>query len=108
MTHNALSEALAMGKHYTWGPIVALHQIGDIAILEHQKRVYRDNVGTSEYDGTEFHLYVKNEDTSHGATTLDSAIAQALSYKYEGPNGRAGHYFMKMLQQGLTTEGLKV
>lgn len=92
-----LSEALAMGKSYTWGPIVRCIEVGPYAFLEHKARVYENNCGTDRFQGTEYSLFVDGEEINRGASTLESAMAQVLAYKYDGPNSQAAQLFLRMI-----------
>lgn len=86
---------------FTWGEIVNLHEVGEYTIAEYHPWK-RDGVlvksGEPDRKVTEFHGWVNEEDTSHSWMSLDDALAGLISYKYEGCNGHAGYYFMKMVK----------
>ena len=94
---NTLSEALAMGQHFTWGPIVKHHSLGRFDFIEHKARVYENNCGTNRFKGTEFSLYIDGKSISRGAKTIESAMATVLAYAYDGPNTQADRLFLKMI-----------
>jgi hypothetical protein len=86
---------------FTWGTIIELHEVGEYTIAEyHPWKSDNGKILMGEPDGkkTEFHGWVSGEDTSHSWLSLDDALAGLISYKYEGHNGQAGYYFMKMVK----------
>lgn len=89
----AAQYAIDQGQGYTWGPIIQVHQIGPYVILEYTPRV----TGSARYEGVSFHAFVDGGDTNHSFNTLDAALAGAMAYRAEGPNSRAGQYFMNMI-----------
>jgi hypothetical protein len=78
-----------------------MYHIGDIHILSyHPWKVENNRLLSGQPDETVlFHGWVDIEDTSHSWETLDAAIVGCISYRVEGPNGKAGEYFMRMLKQ---------
>jgi len=80
-------------ENFTWGRVVRLHVVGEYEIVEY----IAEHVEETK-DRTQFHVYVDGRDTNTSAASLDEALAIAISYKYEGPNGRAARYFMRMLR----------
>lgn len=55
---------------------------------------------TGEVDETSvsFHGYLNGRDVSQGWPSLDEALAGLIAIKHEGPNSRAGDYFMRMMK----------
>ena len=92
-----ITEAVAMGDKFVWGPIVAHHKLGRYDFLEHKTRVYDSNVGTDRFEGTEFSLFVDGKDIARSTKTLDAAMAYVLAYAYDGANSQAGEFFLKMI-----------
>lgn len=65
---------------FVWGKIVQIHTLGRYTFVEY--REYRYTRGT-QGDGSEgeisFHIYVDGRSTSHSASTLDSALIEAIA-----------------------------
>lgn len=74
-------------EKFTWGEVIKIHEVGDYSIVEYR----RDNGEIC------FHGYVGKTDTNMSWNTLDQALAGCIAYKYEGPNHRAGNYFITMI-----------
>lgn len=86
-------------RHFTWGEVVAVHDIGPYSLVEFHPHVFEDGRGTDkvDYDATEFHGYVNGESISQSFGSLDAAMAGVIAYRNDGPNSRAGTYFIKMI-----------
>ncbi|MFN2347095.1 MAG: hypothetical protein ABR616_15455 [Dermatophilaceae bacterium] len=86
------------GTRFTWGPIDAVHTVGEYQIVEYRED--RSNFRRAEeWDGhgrTLFHPYIGGRDLHRGYLSLDSALVGAIAYKREGPNSRAADYFERM------------
>lgn len=82
---------LKQGKRFTWGDVIKIHEIGDLAVVEYEKW----DTDTQQHV-TGFHGILDGKSTSEAWSTLDGAIAGLLSYKYSGRSD-AGQYFMKMI-----------
>ena len=87
---------------YTWGLPVNFFEIKEYAILAyHPWESINGNirVGVPDKHKIQYHGWVDDVNTNQSWNTLDEAIAGCMAYKYEGPNHRAGYYFMKMLNK---------
>lgn len=73
-------------REYNWGHIVKIHCIGEYQIVEAVKD-----------DNKHWHGYFNYKDTHISWLSLDAALAGCIGYKYEGRNGRAAMYFLKMI-----------
>ena len=87
------------GHAFTWGDVIAVHQIGEYAIAEFYSWATdgaRVRTGTPS-DKLQYHGWIDGKSISRSWPTLDAALAGCIAYKHEGPNHRADYYFMKML-----------
>ena len=83
-------EKIRNGAPFVWGTMIGeLMEIGPYVILQFYRRPEKDIC---------YHGWVDGKDTSHSWNSLDAALAGCIAYKREGPNCRAGDYFMKMLR----------
>jgi hypothetical protein len=95
VTENEISETTFDEKvkyiqlNFSWGEIINTHIIGEYVIFEHTYK--------GDHKEISFHPYINFKDTSHGYSTLDSAIVGAIAYKYDGANSMAAGYFSKMV-----------
>jgi hypothetical protein len=88
----------ALKLDFPWGPIDQIHEIGPYTIFEYHPAVYENYRGTGEYaKGTNFHIYIDGKDTCTSTTTLDGALAVAISRRHDGSNSQAAHYFLRMI-----------
>ena len=90
------------GDEFTWGYLLAIHEIGEYSIIEfHPWKVEGNRILVGDMDQTkkEYHGYLNGEDISESFESLDAALAGCIAYKYEGANHRADFYFMKMLER---------
>lgn len=86
---------------FTWGEVIADYEIGPYQIVEYHPWKVRHPtvlVGQVNYDERTYHGYINGKSTSHGWSTLDAALAGLIAYRQEGPNSRAGDYFIRMLK----------
>lgn len=93
-------ESIKLGHPFTWGEVVAIHRIGGYEIVEsHPWKTKGCEVlpGHPDKEAIRFHGWVDGKDTCHSFSSLEAAIVGCISYKHEGPNGRADCYFMKMI-----------
>lgn len=76
------------------GQPMTVHKIGDYQIVEYENR---DNDGklTGEHC---FTTYLNYKSCGYSYCSLDEAIVGCIAYKYEGKNGGADRYFMKMIK----------
>lgn len=85
------------GRQFAWGPIDAIHTIGEYQIAEYRED--QSNHSASQpwcwerHGRTLFHPWIAGRDMHASFLTLDSALVGAIAYKREGPNGRAARYF---------------
>lgn len=88
------------GRKFAWGPIDAIHRIGEYAVVEYRQD--RSNHSPSQpwcwddHNETRFHPYINGRDTNCSYLSLDSALIGVIAYKREGPNGQAAAYFNRM------------
>ena len=82
-----LSEVKASPRKYWLGTVQQIHEIGEFAFVEYENK----------YGEKGFSIFIQGESTGHGDSTLESALAGAIAYKYDGPNSQAAHFFMRMV-----------
>lgn len=94
-----LPEPIGEHKRFAWGPVVAIHRIGRLAIVEHHPQIYEKHCGTGDYDHTNtiFHLYVDSEDSCLSLHTLEQAVVFGLGHQQHGANDRAAEFACKLL-----------
>jgi hypothetical protein len=79
---------------FTWGRVIAIHNIGEYRIIEHLERAHEGSSLTTEVSDVHcFHV----DGINISSYSLDEALVSAISYKYTGPNSQAGYFFLKML-----------
>ena len=85
---------------FPWGPIVDIHEIGNISIVEFYPEIF-EGAGTGKFDHTrtKFHAYVDGVDVMKGSPTLDHALLVALGFKHDvdGHNSRWAKYAARCL-----------
>lgn len=83
------------GLPFTWGPVVKVHKIGDIQIVEYRNDLSNmSNCTRPEEHGMHmFSGYLNNKSTSHSYRTLDSAIVGTIAIKRRGLNSQAAVHF---------------
>lgn len=86
------------GKRFSWGPVDAIHRIGEYAVVEYREDTsnFRQPEVWARHGRTVFHPYIDGRDTHRSYLTLDSALVGAIAIKREGPNGQAADYFDRM------------
>ena len=88
--------------NYTWGEVLEVFTVGNYGIVKYIKN---DDRGETYY-----HPFINGEiadrnlrdnndwhDTCHSYLTLESCLAGAMAYKYDGINSQAGEFFIKMI-----------
>ena len=90
-------ELLKKAHPFTWGHLIAIHEIAEYAIVEYNPWIVEACAMTNKIDfaTTNFHCYVNNENTSRSTSSLDEALATCIALKYDSE--QAGTYFMKMI-----------
>lgn len=85
-------------KKFPWGPVVAVHEIGEYSVVEYHPEVFEKSTGTGRHhEYTNFHPYLNGKDTSQSFDTLDGALIGVIALKYDGLNSQAAYYFSKMI-----------
>ena len=74
---------------YTWGEVIKIHEIGEYAVVESKRE-----------DEIHFSSYVDGICCGCSSDTLDGAILNCFSYKYEGLNSQFPYYAYHMLRMG--------
>lgn len=95
-TTSVLSEVKASPRRYTWGPALAIHEIGEYAIVEYQENPV-SNPKPDWVSRVLFHGYINGRDTNEAFESLDAALVGMIARKHDGINSRAAGYFMKMI-----------
>ena len=73
----------ARPRLFTWGKVVAWHEVGRYQILEYKGREYKNHSPTGALEEhSSFHIYVDKKSTSHGAVSLESALVYAMAYAH--------------------------
>lgn len=93
---------LRRGTPYTWGQVIAIHEIGPYTIVESHPWLEQDGrirTGVPDPTSIEFHTYVNGLCCSHSYPTLDEALAGCMAYRAEGPNHHADTYFIRSLRR---------
>lgn len=92
-------EELKNHKPFTWGELIAIHEIAGYAVVEYHPFIYENGIGTgkTDYKTISFHSYVNGKDTSSSSESLDAALAYCIAYMHEGAYTRASYYFMKSI-----------
>ena len=93
-------EQLLKGAPFTWGKLVRIHQIGRYAIVEYRPWTRTGFVVNTGKAGKKlgFHPYVDGKDTSRTFDDIESAMAGAIAYAFDGCNSQAGEMFMRMVR----------
>lgn len=88
------------GKSFWLGPIVNAFTIAEYQFLEYSELSFAIGDKYKTLTGrTYFTTYINGKGTRHSHDSLDAALVGVISYKHEGPNGRASDYFMKMISE---------
>lgn len=58
---------------FTWGTIMAFHDVGPYTIVEF--------ISYDSSNQTAFHVYVDGKDTANSTSSLDSALVLAMAFK---------------------------
>lgn len=87
------------GGKFPWGPIMETHQIGPYTILEYldDRSAFSHAEDWVHHGRTLYHLFIDGKNTFVSALSLDAALAGAIAYRLDGPDSRAGDYFMRMV-----------
>lgn len=92
------------GRDVPWGPVVASHVIGDIAICEYLEDCSNltafDAATYARHGKSVFQTYLHDGEqfrrTHRAYFTLDSALVGAIAVKRDGENTRADMFFDRM------------
>lgn len=93
-------DSVKRGLPFTWGDVVAIHEVGPYAMVEYHPWVsvgVMVKTGVPDPDAVEFSTYVDGRNCSHSYGTLDAALAGCIAYRSEGPNHHADAYFIRSL-----------
>jgi len=88
------------GREFSWGPIVKVHEVGVYQFVEFLRDYSRTSSTrdlSEEHGKPAFSVYIRGRDTHVSADTIEEAMAIAMSYRFDGPNSQAAHFFMKMI-----------
>jgi len=83
------------------GRNLKLHVVGPYAIAEYETEHPRSVISVDRWRKN-FQAYVDGVDTSATWSSLDLALAHAIAFRHDGPNTRAGIYFVKGVQNEKT------
>jgi hypothetical protein len=88
------------GKEFVWGPIDAVHTVGEYAIVQYREDQSNHSASQpwawNRHGRTVYHPYLNGRDTNHSYASLDSALVGVIAIKREGYNGQAAEYFDRM------------
>jgi len=91
---------LKNGKPFTWGEIVAIHEIGNLSVVEYHPWK-KDGVtictGDADMESLQFHGYIDGKSVSESWNTLDRALVGLICQKHDGYSSRAAYYIFKMI-----------
>lgn len=100
-TSTTKPDQLKRGAQFTWGHVVAIHEIGPYAIVEYIEYIKKDGQSIRPHFNPSgphlFHVYADGDDKSVSMRTLEGALAQAMAAKWDGENSQAGYFFEKMI-----------
>jgi hypothetical protein len=71
---------------FTWGRIVAFHDLGPYTIAGFHPISYTGESKTKHLDVTEYHVWVDGKDTCTGAKSLEEAILLGIGIRNLGAN----------------------
>ena len=95
------------GKHFPWGPIDAVWDVGEEYQIVQFRRDTSGHVQPEVWEShgkTRFHPYINGRDTSRTYDSMDAALVGVIAYKREGPNSQAARYFDRMTLKGIERE----
>lgn len=83
------------GRNFPWGPIIQVHTVGDIDVLEFldDRSNYAQRDAWAAHGRTRFAAYIAGRNTAHTYHSLDSALVGAIAYKRRGPNDQSARAF---------------
>lgn len=81
-------EEVRQGAPFTWGEIKNIWDIGPYTVAAYIERSSLN---------LHYHVWVDGENTSHGAISLEGALAEAMAVKWDGVNSQAAMFFMRMI-----------
>ena len=84
-------DKLKNGEKFTWGNVIAFHNVGPYDIVEYDKIMHGENTGRA------FHIYIDGKSQSRGYDSLDAALVGCVAINNDGLNTKADRYFMKMV-----------
>lgn len=105
-----LEKAITDGRKYWLGPVVAVHRIGEYALLEYEHTDFHSGPNYGKRDGsTGFSGFINGHSLSRGWRSLDAALVGIVAVKRDGTNTQADHLFMKATQpEGHATTNAEV
>ena len=99
----ALNFQMPDGREFTWGPVLAIHNVGPYAIIEYA----RDNSTTwgsdmdeirQNHGKTQFHAYYDGRDISWACDSLEDMLVTAIAYKKHHVNSQLAQHFMTVIK----------
>jgi hypothetical protein len=92
-------EALRKGEEFIWGELIKIHEIGEYAIVESYGHEFINccSTGKIDYSHKDYHCYIGGKAIGLFSHSMDAALAQCITYKYDGCNSQAAQFFMRMI-----------
>ena len=80
---------------FCWGPVVEVHGISEIQVVEYHPAIYDGPHFTGEYEDvvTHFHPFLRGVDLCKGFDTLDKALLCGLAMKYDYDHNSQAHKY---------------
>lgn len=67
-------------RKFTWGKVVAVHDIGRYTFVEYKSHAYENGDPTGDLESvSSFHIYLDGQSTSNSAKSLESAMLHAVA-----------------------------
>lgn len=101
MTTTDLDAVLANPASFWLGEVITDYEVGPYQIIEYyqwKRDGCRVLTGQVDYDSRFYSGYFNGKGIGRSWSTLDAALAGLIAYRQEGPNSRAGEYFIRMLK----------
>jgi len=76
------------------GVLNKVHNVGDYQFVEYKEKDFNNNKIT---DRLLYTSYYKGESLSRSYDSLEACMVGTIAIVKEGPNSRAGEYFMRMI-----------
>ena len=84
--------------HTYWlGEVVSIHEIAEFAFVQYKERAFSPRGHGEETGEYHYSIFIHGKSIGQGATSLESAMAHAIAYKFDGCNSQAAYYFMRMI-----------